>query len=93
MNGLYTYLSFAVASVVGGGVYTLYGGRTLFIGTSIMCFCWSLLMFIYIRFRKETGYERKGSGYHNKRFGNEIVVLETNEIKQEQEQGCDGLTP
>ena len=58
VNALYNYFSFAIASIVGGTVYQVYGGRKLFIAMSMACLLWSLVMICYIVVRnKRNGKE------------------------------------
>ena len=48
-----------VGSVISGIVYTMYGGRKLFIGASLFALCWFLLIVVYIVVNKKRS---KGKG-------------------------------
>ena len=47
VNGLHTYVAYAIASFAGGEIYRKYDGKYLFMGISIMSFVWTMVMLCY----------------------------------------------
>ena len=58
VNGLHTYVSYAIATFAGGEIYRKYDGKYLFIGISIMSFVWAMVMLCYILATKRGSYLR-----------------------------------
>lgn len=59
MFSILTSLHFAVgaviANVVGGELYSLYGGRKLFLGIGVICVAWTGLMIMFYNMKKFSG--------------------------------------
>ena len=56
VNGLHTYVAYAIATFAGGEIYRKYDGKYLFIGISIMSFVWTMVMLCYIIATKRRSY-------------------------------------
>ena len=59
MNTVFYGIGFITANIVGGQIFSRFGGRVLFTSCGLLAVCWSLLLFCYIVVRKHPCQEKK----------------------------------